>query len=1418
MTTPTLTDALSETLSVFESTGEPGEPLTTQEVTDRLDVSRRSCYDRLERLAERGLLETKKAGARGRVWWRPPETVAEEADPVPGGADGATMLGRVIDNLPGMVYRCRNEPGWPMSYVSDGCETVTGYGPEEIESGSVSWGADVIHPTDRERVQDVVAAGLREDGEFVVQYRIQTPEGETRWVWERGCAVDDADESADRLEGVIMDVTDRRESERKLSERDEQFRALVEATEEYAIFMLDREGCVKTWNPGAERIKGYDESEIVGEHFSTFYTEGDRAASVPEGNLAAAVENGMVEDEGWRVQKDGTKFWANVTISAIRDEDGELQGFAKVTRDMTARHEYEEQLRAERDFSRRVLETAPATVFVVDDEGTVTRSNDQLWSEIGLEAGSEGPAVDDLAIYDEAGDPVPSEERPYRRVFETGERIADWRCQVELPSGERRWLSLNVAPIRESADDEVESAVVAAQDVTQLKEQARLLERQRDDLESELEAVFERVDDAFFALDEDWRFTYVNDKAADVLGRTPTELLGGTLWENFPDVTGSTFEDEYRRAVETQESVTFTAFYPPLSNWFEVNAYPSGDGLSVYFRDVTDRRARERELEEARRRYQTLVEQFPNGAVALVDEYLHYQAVGGTPIEEANVTVEEITGQPLDEVLDPAMAEILRPRYEAALDGEKSAFESEIGEHVYQFRVHPVRDDDGEVFAALGMSQDVTERKVREQELQLYETIVDTIDDGVYVLDEDFCFTKVNDAYVEMTGYDRDELLGTHCSLVIDDEVSMASANLTRAMAAGETDSATLEADLQRKDGSTIRAESRFTPLPNDDPENPRKIGVVRDVSERVERERELERRVRQQEVITELGQRALEDRDLDGLLAEAAERVAETLETDFTEVLELQPDGEELLLREGIGWREGTVGQTTVPATEDGSQAAHTLGVDEPVVVEAHASESRFDAPDLLGSHDVSSGITTIVGPIDEPWGILGTHDSDERSFSDNDVAFVQSVANILANAIERHGYEDELLRQRERLDALNNLNGVVRNITEAAIEQSTREEIEQVVCEALADSDSYMFAWTGEVDLATETVETRAEAGVEGYLDDVTISVDPDDPRSEGATGRALRTGTVQTTRDVFDDARYDQWLDHVADYGFRSSAAIPMTHEETTFGVLNVYADRPDAFEGEEREVVAQLGEILGHAIAAIERKRALMSDEVVELEFRIANVFEAIGLSLDPDGRIVLRETVPIRDHEYLVYGTVTEDAVDVLSTIVDAVDHWEDVTVHDGEGERTFELRLSEPPVLSTVAALGGTVDEAVIEDGDYQMTVRLSPSADVRKLIDVVQEAYPTAKMLRRQQVTRTADAGERVESVLAEGLTDRQRTALRAAYHADFFEWPRETTGEELADSLDVSPPTFHQHLRKAEQKVFESLLSDGDVAEPST
>ncbi|WP_255170215.1 PAS domain-containing protein [Natrononativus amylolyticus] len=656
--------------------------------------------------------------------------------------------------------------------------------------------------------------------------------------------------------------------------------------------------------------------------------------------------------------------------------------------------------------------------------------------------------------------------------------------------------------------------------------------------------------------------------------------------------------------------------------------------------DVTARKDRERALEESRRQYQTLIDNYPNGAVALVDEECRYVSFGGRLEGDTDVPRAELEGERVRDVLPPEIEDVVAPRYEAALDGEPSTFEDTIDDRVYQFHFVPVRDDDGDVFAATAMSQDVTRRKEREKLLWETKSQLEAATEAGAVGTWEWHIPE--DRFVAGASFAR--MFG------VDPEAARTGVPIDRFVSA-----------------------------------------IHEDDRERVER---------------------------------SVESVVATGGEYREEYRVWNADG-------NVRW---VVARGSVECDDDG-----------------------------------------------------------------NPVTFPGALVDIT----ERKRAEKELERHRNQLEALNSLHEVVRDITDAVIEQSSREEIEETVCERLAASDSYEFAWIGDVDVQSQAITLRAEAAVDGTLNDATIPVNRDGEWHREPVERAISRREMQVARDLE--------FDH--DSGSASTAAIPVVYEDTLYGVLAVYADRPNAFTDDERSVIGQLGEIIGHAIAAIERQRALMSDEVIELEFTIGDFFGAIHGLEAVDGTITHDRAVPAGDGVFLEYGTATEDAMAAIETLVDAesVPHWESVHALRIDGDAThFELRLVDPPMFSTITAYGGSIDEARIEDGDYYMRLHLPPSTNVRRIVDSITETYPRIELVSQRQVDRDRKPATGPQSAFFERLTDRQRAALEAAYYAGYFAWPRDTNGEEVADSLGISAATYHQHLRSAQRKLLRVALDD--------
>ncbi|HEX8225268.1 MAG TPA: PAS domain S-box protein [Allosphingosinicella sp.] len=223
-----------------------------------------------------------------------------------------------------------------------GARRFKGYEAEEIIGRNFS---TFFTPEDREAGTPERALRIAaEQGRYEAEGWRVRKDGTRFWV---NAVLDPIRDDTGKLLGfakITRDDTDKRAAVLALQESERRFRTLVQGVKDYALYMLDPDGRVSNWNTGAEAIKGYKADEIVGQHFSRFYTEEDRAAGEPARALATAVAEGKYENEAWRVRKDGTRFWANVVIDPIHDEEGRLIGFAKITRDATERRRAAEEL------------------------------------------------------------------------------------------------------------------------------------------------------------------------------------------------------------------------------------------------------------------------------------------------------------------------------------------------------------------------------------------------------------------------------------------------------------------------------------------------------------------------------------------------------------------------------------------------------------------------------------------------------------------------------------------------------------------------------------------------------------------------------------------------------------------------------------------------------------------------------------------------------------------------------------------------------------------------------------------------------------------------------------------------------------------------------------------------------------------
>lgn len=261
-----------------------------------------------------------------------------------------------------------------IQYVNPAAASITGHVASELVDKPLS----VIYSKADEGIRAEYELSLAaRKGKFVVEGWRTKKDGSTFWGELTIASQKGEDGKVTGYTCVLRDTSERKKAEYELRQSEERYRLMVEGVREYSIFLLDPTGHIQTWNEGAERIKGYSANEIIGKHFSIFYTGEDLESKKPEREIKIAIESGKYEEEGWRVKKNGSVFWANIVLTALFNEQNKLIGFSKVTRDLTERKYSEESLRQSEERYRSLVEqVTDYGIFMLDQKGRIMSWNE----------------------------------------------------------------------------------------------------------------------------------------------------------------------------------------------------------------------------------------------------------------------------------------------------------------------------------------------------------------------------------------------------------------------------------------------------------------------------------------------------------------------------------------------------------------------------------------------------------------------------------------------------------------------------------------------------------------------------------------------------------------------------------------------------------------------------------------------------------------------------------------------------------------------------------------------------------------------------------------------------------------------------------------------------------------------------------
>lgn len=771
---------------------------------------------------------------------------------------------------------------------------------------------------------------------------------------------------------------------------------------------------------------------------------------------------------------------------------------------------------------------------------------------------------------------------------------------------------------------------------------------------------------------------------------------------------------------------------------------------------------------------------------------------------------------------DPGGQELSRIEGPLGDDIETGIEEAVRSDQIVEFETTPDRAGAFEVrIAPIGDAvalavRDVGGRAAMRRELRRSNRILETLDDGVYTLNDAFVITTVNDAVTTITGYDREELVGSHASMLAGSETIEMADEIIAQLRGDGSDVGVIESAIRTADGDRLPIETHFSTVEFASGRRER-VGVIRDLTERRRSER----------ILRELNRSARRF-----LRAETPLTVYETI-LDVTttvwpnatvvvysfdeveSVLDPVVSSGELPTPCGPGstvWEQFLTGDDGVTVPTDDSSTARSE-----VTGETHPSGRVVERSD----DSTGAAVRSLYATLDE-YGLLYAEIPKEKDGNDAEESVELVAANAVA-ALGRVAREAELSRQRElladrnrTLERLHEFNDLIRRVNGALVDADTLEEVGDAVCAQLVDAGPVRFAWLGETYLTGGGLDLVSRAGDgEEYLDTVGFgSTEPSTDRSafgNDPTRHALDTGETVVVADVSEGLREDAWRERALVCGYRSVIAVPLSYDDLDYGVLTLYADRVGAFDGEFGELLAELGDTIADAINGVETRRSLRSEALVELEIHIdvseaicVRIAEALGEPIRIDG------TVPQGDDRSLVY--VSSDAdIELASSTVHAVESARQID--DGATRRT-ELSVVGPTVADRLAVHGANVGSLVAAPSGVDATVTLPRSESVRSFVEALADRYGTVDLRSRRDV-ETVDDPAVGPLAAADRLTDRQFEAVRTAYLAGYFEWPRTSTGEEVAEAMGITQPTFNRHLRTTERKLFSGMFGEIDPVE---
>jgi len=439
--------------------------------------------------------------------------------------------------------------------------------------------------------------------------------------------------------------------------------------------------------------------------------------------------------------------------------------------------------------------------------------------------------------------------------------------------------------------------------------------------------------------------------------------------------------------------------------------------------------------------------------------------------------------------------------------------------------------------------------------------------------------------------------------------------------------------------------------------------------------------------------------------------------------------------------------------------------------------------------------------------------HEPYRMVTKDGDVRWVLDYTRIIRSDGEIAGYTGyvvDVTERKRKIEYEMALNATIRSLHEVLIDAESRERIRDDVCRALTELDGFGGVWIGTVDPASGTVDPVSESNVPcPLLDSAPLSLDVDSPVP---AVRIAAERSNEAEHCLPDPDTDESWSNAMLADGFRSAFAVPIRHDGVLDGVLTVYGTGTDTFDPGVREILLELGGLIGYAIAAVDRRNALHSDGSRDLNLEVAIDHDdpLLLLATRLSSTVEIRSVSSRKGNSSIMYCLLPDADPERVLDSADAVPGIRSIECLSRTDTSLYGIVTDPDCIASSVTALGASLRSLRVSEHGCELVVTVRRDRDQRRFVRQAAELFGHAEL----KAERDADLTDVTPwpGLLNDVLTDQQRNVLRTAYQEGYFDENRKRSGAEIADSLGIAQPTFSAHMRAAQRNLLSAIWDDLD------